>query len=77
MKKQGEGLNAKERLVVAAVSAGDEQGEDGDGAVVAAAAVGGGKGTVTDAEIEKEGHAPMEETVDVAEETQTVAAVAY
>lgn len=77
-----EGLNVEGKLVVAAVAAEDEEGEDGaeevDGAAAVAAACGGDKGIVGEkgVGVGKEDRAPMEETVDAVEEIQTVAAVA-
>ncbi len=77
---QEEGVNVEGKLVVAAVAAEDEEGEDGvedaDGAAVVVAACGGDKGIVEekDVEVRTEDHAPMEETVDAVEEIQTAAA---
>lgn len=83
LKGRGEGLNVKKKLLVAVVVAVEyEEGEDGeedvDGVAFAVACEDG-----KEMAGQKDGAVGMEEesltevTVDVAEDTQTVAAVAY
>lgn len=83
LKGRGEGANVKEKLPVAAVVAAEyEEGEDGeedvDGVAFAVACEDGKEmAGEKDGEVGMEEESLTEVTVDVAEDTQTVAAVAY
>lgn len=79
LKGRGEGVNVKKKLQVAAVVAAEyEEGEDGEEDVDGVACEGGKEmAGEKDGEVGMEEESLMEVTVDVAEDTQTVAAVAY